>query len=162
MSKSLLNFLNHSKHCDLPRACSVSFVSFDKHSMRFCSSFLQMVTENQCCPQIVVSRHKIQLLQTILLYETCIVVSWKSLSDVRTKKWRQWRRLTELHWQLWPSIGKFQFHIYLILYIIILYIIYILYIYSIHIIRVIYIIHYTCYIHIKYYTYNRNVFYLHR
>ena len=36
------------------------------------------------------------LLQTILLYETCIVVSWKSLSD-----------------QLWPSIGKFRFHIYI-------------------------------------------------
>ena len=36
---------------------SMFTVSFDKHSMRFCSSFLQ--TKNQCCPQIVVSRHKI-------------------------------------------------------------------------------------------------------
>ena len=51
------------------------------------------------------------LLQTILLYETCIVVSWKSLSDVRIRKWRQWRR--QLHWQLWPFIGKFRFHIYI-------------------------------------------------
>ena len=58
MSKSpLLNFLNHSKHWFTK---SMLTVSFDKHSMWFCSSFLQMVTENQCCPQIVVSRHKIR------------------------------------------------------------------------------------------------------
>ena len=44
-------------------------VSFDKHSMRFCSSFLQMWTENQCCSQIVVSRHKIRHIQRY--YELC-------------------------------------------------------------------------------------------
>ena len=42
---------------------SMLTVSFDEHSMRFCSSFLQMVTENQCCPQIVVSKHKIRHVQ---------------------------------------------------------------------------------------------------
>ena len=39
-------------------AKSMFTVSFDKHSMRFCSSFLQVITKNQCCPQIVVRRHK--------------------------------------------------------------------------------------------------------
>ena len=39
------------------------------HSMRFCNSFLQMVTENQCCPQIVVSRHKIRHVQRY--YKLC-------------------------------------------------------------------------------------------
>ena len=98
-SKSpLLNFLNHSKHCDLPRASSVSF---DKHSMRFCSSFLQMVTENQCCPQIVVSRHKIRHVQRYYkLYCMKLVLLWieNLCQTVRTRKWRQWRR--QLHWQL--------------------------------------------------------------
>ena len=48
---------------------SMLIVSFDKHSMRFCNSFLQMVTENQCCPQIVVSRHKIRHVQRY--YKLC-------------------------------------------------------------------------------------------
>ena len=39
-------------------AKSMFTASFDKHSMRFCSSFLQVITKNQCCPQIVVRRHK--------------------------------------------------------------------------------------------------------
>ena len=41
---------------------SMLTVSFDKHSLRFCSSFLQMyiITENQCCLQIIVSKHKIR------------------------------------------------------------------------------------------------------
>jgi len=75
---------------------SMLIVSFDKHSMRFCSSFLQMVTKNQCCPQIVVSRHKIRHVQHYYKLYCCmklVLLSWKSLSDVRTKKWRQWRRL---------------------------------------------------------------------
>ena len=48
----LLNFLNHSKPCDLPRACHRNL------RQAFCSSFLQMITENLCCPRIVVFRHK--------------------------------------------------------------------------------------------------------
>ena len=47
------------------------------------------------------------------LYETCIVVNWKSLSDVRRRKWRQWRRLTATILTAMPSIGKFWFHIYI-------------------------------------------------
>ena len=47
------------------------------------------------------------LLQTILLYETCIVMSWKSLSDVRTRKWRRLTATTL------TAIGKFRFHIYI-------------------------------------------------
>ena len=39
---------------------SMLTVSFDKHSMRFCSSFFQMITEN---PQIVISRYKIRHVQ---------------------------------------------------------------------------------------------------
>ena len=113
-SKSpLLNFLNHSKHCDLP---SMLTVSFDKHSMRFCSSFLQMITENQYCPQIVVSRHKIRHVQRYYKLYCCmkLVLLWienlcqmsEQGNDVNGAVWRQ------LRWQLWPSIGKFRFHIY--------------------------------------------------
>ena len=58
-------------------------VSFDKHSMRFCSSFLHMVTENQCST----------LLQTMLLYETCVVLSRKCLWYVNEDFWHQWRSL---------------------------------------------------------------------
>jgi len=47
---------------------SMLTVSFDKHSMRFCSSFLQMVTENQCCSQIVVSSTKFDMFNAITNY----------------------------------------------------------------------------------------------
>ena len=91
-------------------------VSFDKHSMRFCSNFLQMVSKNQCCPQIVVSRHKIRHVQRYYKLYCCmklVLLSWKSLSDVRTRKWHQWRHLTTTLTAIWPSIGKFRFHIYI-------------------------------------------------
>jgi len=94
---------------------SMLTVSFDKHSMRFCSSFLQMVTENQCCPQIVVSRYKIRHVQRYYKLYCCmkLVLLWvenlcqmsEQGNGVNSAVWRQ------LHWQLWPSIGKFRFHI---------------------------------------------------
>jgi len=75
---------------------SMLTVNFDKHSI------LQQFSSNSNRKSMLSANCNFQaqnstcstLLQTILLYETCIVVSWKSLSDVRTKKWRQWRRLT--------------------------------------------------------------------
>ena len=67
---------------------TVITVSFDKHSMRFCSSFLQMVTENQCCPQIAVSRHKIRHVQRY--YKLCccmkLVLFWvENVCEMSTK-----------------------------------------------------------------------------
>ena len=49
------------------------------------------------------------LLQTMLLYETCIVLSRKCLWDVNKDFWYQWRGDNSLviHCQLGPSIGKF-------------------------------------------------------
>jgi len=47
---------------------SMLTISFDKHSMRFCSSFLQMITENQCCPQIVVPGTKFDIFNAITNY----------------------------------------------------------------------------------------------
>ena len=96
---------------------SMLTVSFDKHSMRFCSSFFQMVTENQCCPQslAVVSRHKIRHVQRYYKLYCCmkLVLLWvENLCQMSEQGngaiWRQ------LHWQLWPSIGKFRFHIYIL------------------------------------------------
>jgi len=94
---------------------SMLTVSFDKHSMRFCSSFLQMVTENQCCPQIVISRHKIRHVQRYYKLYCCMkfVSLWvenlclmpEQENGINGAVWRQ------LHWQ--PSIGKFRFHIYM-------------------------------------------------
>ena len=54
---------------------SMLTVSFDKYSMRF-SSFLQ--TENQCCSQIVVSRHKIRYVQRYYKLYCCmkLVLLW--------------------------------------------------------------------------------------
>ena len=96
---------------------SMLTVSFDKHSMRFCSSFLQMVTENQCCPQIVVSRYKIRHAQRYYKLYCCmkLVLLWvenlcqmsEQENSVNGAVWRQ------LHWQLWPSIDKLRFHIYI-------------------------------------------------
>jgi len=94
---------------------SMLTVSFDKHSMRFCNSFLQMtITENQCCPQIVVSRHKIRHVQRYYKLYCCMkfVLLWvenlcqmsEQGNGVNGAVWQQ------LHWQLWPSIGKFRFH----------------------------------------------------
>jgi len=89
-------------------------VSFDKHSMRFCSSFLQMVTKNQCCPQIVVSRHKIRHVQHY--YKLCccmkLILLWvENLCQMSEQgngvNGAVWRQL-----QLWP-IGKFRFRIYI-------------------------------------------------
>ena len=67
---------------------SMLAVSFDKHSMRFCSNFLQMVTKNQCCPQIVVSRHKIRHVQRY--YKLCccmkLVLFWvEKVCEMSTK-----------------------------------------------------------------------------
>ena len=80
-----------------------------------------MVTENQCCSQIIVSRLKIRhvqryyytLLQTICCMK--LVLLWvENLCQMSEQGngfngavWRQ------LHWQLWPCIGKFRFHIYI-------------------------------------------------
>ena len=50
------------------------------------------------------------LLQIMLLYETCIVLSRKCLWDVNKDFWHQWRSLVIN--QLGPFIGKFRFHIY--------------------------------------------------
>ena len=66
---------------------SMLTVSFDKHSMRFCSSFLQMVTENQCYPQIVISRHKIRHVQRY--YKLCCYMKLVLFWDF----WHQWRSL---------------------------------------------------------------------
>ena len=81
---------------------SMLTVSFDKHSMRFCSSFLQMVTENQCCPQIVVSRNKIRHIQRYYKLYCCmkLVLLWienlcqmsEQGNGVNGAVWRQ------LHW----------------------------------------------------------------
>ena len=75
---------------------SILTVSFDKHLMRFCSSFLQMVTENQCCPQIVVSRHKIRPVQRYYKLCCCMkpVLFWvENVCEMSTNFWHQWRSL---------------------------------------------------------------------
>jgi len=74
---------------------SMLTVSFDKYSMWFCSSFLQMVSENQCCAnRSFQAQNSIcsTLLQTILLYETCML--WlenlcQNKDGVNDAVWRQ-------------------------------------------------------------------------
>ena len=75
---AIFEFFKPFKVLWFTKSMLTSFVSFDKHSMRFCSSFLQMVTENQCCPQIVISRHKIRYIQRYykLYYCMKLVLLW--------------------------------------------------------------------------------------
>ena len=94
-SKSpLLNFLNtqtviyqEHAHRKLRQAFDAILQQFSSNGNRksMLSANRSFQAQNSTCST---------LLQTVLLYETCIVVSWKSLSEIRTRKWRQWRRLT--------------------------------------------------------------------
>jgi len=91
-------FFKPLKHCDLSRACS--HTAHRKLRQVF-DAILQQFSSNDNRKSMLSANRSFQaqnstcstLLQTILLYETYIVVSWKFLSDIRTRKWRQWRRL---------------------------------------------------------------------
>ena len=76
-------FISHVKIATFEFFKSLKTLWFTKSmltvaSMRFCSSFLQMITENQCCLQIIVSRHKIRHVQRYYKLYCCVklVLLW--------------------------------------------------------------------------------------
>ena len=87
-SSHFRTFWVHSKHCDLPRACSFDAIlqQFSSNGNRksMLSANRSFQAQNSTCST---------LLQTMLLYKSCIVLSRKCLWDVNKGFWHQWRSL---------------------------------------------------------------------